>query len=345
MPKSNAHSIISFPLLMFIWKIAPAIVTGNTVVIKSAETTPLNALYICGLIKEAGFPPGTINLVSGYGKTVGAAIAKHMDIDKVAFTGSTATGRAVLRAAADSNLKKVTLELGGKSPNIIFPDADLEKAVQWSAWGINMNYGQTCHAGTRIYVHEDVYDKFIELFTARMKEVVVGDNFDESTDQGPQNSKLQHDKIKGYLEAGQKEGATVALGGKAHEAPGGGYFIQPTIFTNVTPEMKIVKEEIFGPVVTVTKFKTEEEVLELANNTTYGLAAGIHTNDYQRAIRVTNKLKAGTAWVNMFNFVHWSIPFGGYKESGIGRECGEAALENYTETKAVFFNMGIDAPR
>lgn len=227
---------------MFIWKIAPAIVTGNTVVIKSAESTPLSALYICGLIKEAGFPQGTINLVSGYGKTVGAAIAKHMDIDKVAFTGSTVTGRAVLRAAADSNLKKVTLELGGKSPNIIFPDADLEKAVAWSAWGINMNYGQTCHAGTRIYVHEDVYDKFTELFTKRMKEVVVGDNFDESTDQGPQNSKLQHDKIKSYLEVGQKEGATVALGGKAHEAPGGGYFIQPTIFTNVTPEMRIVSQ-------------------------------------------------------------------------------------------------------
>ncbi|KAF1925990.1 ALDH-like protein [Didymella exigua CBS 183.55] len=233
-------------------------------------------------------------------------------IDKVVFTGSTVTGRAILRAAADSNLKKVTLELGGKSPNIILPDADLEKAVKWSAWGINMNYGQTCHAGTRIHVHEDIYDKFTELFTARMKE---------------------------------EEGATVTLGGKAHEAPGGGYFIQPTIFTNVTPEMKIVKEEIFGPVVTVITFKTEEDVLELANNTTYGLAAEIHTNDYQLAIRVTNKLKAGTAWVNMFNLVHWSIPFGGYKESGTGRECGEAALENYTQTKAVFFNMGVDAPQ
>lgn len=331
---------------MFIWKIAPAFVTGNCVVIKSAETTPLSALYICQLIKEAGFPPGTINLVSGYGKTVGAAIAKHMDIDKVAFTGSTVTGRAILRAAADSNLKKVTLELGGKSPNIIFPDADLAKAVEWSAWGINMNHGQTCHAGTRIYVHEEVYDKFVELFTERMKQVAVGDNFDDSTDQGPQNSKLQHDKIIGYLESGKSEGATVALGGNAHKTPSGdGYFIEPTIFTNVQPNMKIVREEIFGPVVTVTKFTSEEEVIKLANDTTYGLAAGIHTMDYQRAIRVTNKLKAGTAWVNMFNFVHWSIPFGGYKESGIGRECGEAALENYTETKAVFFNMGVEAPR
>jgi aldehyde dehydrogenase (NAD+) len=299
---------------MFIWKIAPAFVCGNCVVIKSAETTPLNALYICGLIKEAGFPPGTINLVSGYGKTVGAAIASHMNIDKVAFTGSTATGRAVLRAAANSNLKKVTLELGGKSPNIVFPDADLEKAVAWSAWGINMNYGQTCHAGTRIYVHEDIYDKFTSLFTARMKQVKIGDNFDPDTDQGPQNSKMQHDKIKDYLEVGRAEGATVALGGKAHEHPSGvGYFIEPTIFTDVTPDMKIVKEEIFGPVVTVTKFKDEQEVIKLANDTSYGLAAGVHTNDYQRAIRVTNKLKAGTTWVNMFNFVSWSIPFGGYK--------------------------------
>ena len=296
---------------MFIWKIAPAIVTGNCVVIKSAETTPLSALYICGLIKEAGFPPGTINLVSDYSMTVGAAIAKHMDIDKVAFTGSTVTGRAILRAATDSNLNKVTLGLGSKSPNIIFPDADLEKAIDWSAWGINMNRGQTCHAGTRIYLQEDIYDKFTKLLFARMKEIFVGDNFDESTDQGPQNSKTQHGKIVGYLEAGQKEGATVALGGKAHEAPRGGHFIQPTIFTNVTPEMEIVREEIFGPVITVTKSKTEEAVLEFADNKTYGLAAGIHTNDHQRAIRVTNKLKAGTTWVNMFNLVHWSTPFGG----------------------------------
>ncbi|KAF2624487.1 aldehyde dehydrogenase [Macroventuria anomochaeta] len=321
----------NFPLLIFIWQIAPAIVTGNTVVIKSAETTPLDALYICGLIKEIGLPLGTINL--------------HMDIDKVAFTGSTVTGRAVLRAAANSHLKKVTLELDGKSANIVFPDVDLEKAVAWSTWGINMNYGQTCHAGTRIYVHEDIYDKFTELFTAGMEEVTVGGNFDENTNQGPQNSKLQHNKIIGYLEAGQKEGATVALSGKAHEAPGGGYLIQPTIFTNVTPEMKIVKEEIFEPVVTVTKFKTEEEVLELANNIMYGLAAGTHTIDYQRAIRVTNKIKVGTAWINIFNLRTRVFRSAGYKESGIGRECGEAALENYTMTKAVFFKMGVDAPQ
>lgn len=234
-----------------------------------------------------------------------------MDIDKVAFTGSTLTGRNILKASAASNLKKVTLELGGKSPNIVFPDADLEQAVEWSAWGINMNYGQTCHAGTRIYVHADIYDKFCQSFTARMKKLVVGDNFDEKTDQGPQNSKIQYDKILSYLESGKKEGATVALGGNAHKgSEGGGYYIEPTIFTDVNPSMKIVQDEIFGPVVTIHKFTDEKDVIRQANDTTYGLAAGIHTKDYARAVRVTNKLKAGTCWVNLFNFVHWSLPFG-----------------------------------
>lgn len=228
----------NFPLLMFIWKICPAIATGNTVVIKSAEATPLSALKICELIKEAGFPAGTVNLVSGYGKTVGNAIASHMDVDKVAFTGSTATGRAVLKSSANSNLKKVTLELGGKSPNIIFPDADIAKAVGWSAWGINMNYGQTCHAGTRIYVHEDVYDKFIAAYTEKMSSIKVGDNFDRSVDQGPQNSKMQFDKILGYIEMGKEEGATCHLGGKvAKVGKEGGYYIEPTIFTDVKPDM------------------------------------------------------------------------------------------------------------
>jgi aldehyde dehydrogenase (NAD+) len=206
-----------------------------------------------------------------------------------------------------------------------------------------MNFGQTCHAGTRIYVHEDVYDEFIDAYTAKMKAIRVGDNFDREIDQGPQNSKMQYDKILDYIESGKTEGAKVHLGGKAANG-GKGYFIEPTIFTDVKSNMKIMREEIFGPVVAVAKFRTEEEVIELANDTSYGLAAGIHTKDYERAIRVTSALQAGTTWVNMYNFVHWSIPFGGYKESGIGRECGEAALENYTETKAVYFNMGLSAP-
>lgn len=217
--------------------------------------------------------------------------------------------------------------------------------MEWSAWGINMNFGQTCHAGTRIYVHEDVYDKFLEAYTKRMKSIQVGDPFDSTTDQGPQNSKMQYDKILGYIESGKQEGATVSLGGSAIEKPGGGYYIEPTIFTDCKPEMKIMREEIFGPVVAISKFSDEAEVIKHANDTHYGLAAAVHTKDYERAVRVTNALKAGTTWVNMYNFVHWSIPFGGYKESGLGRECGEAALENYTETKAVYLNMGIPAPR
>ncbi|KAK5101032.1 hypothetical protein LTS08_004638 [Lithohypha guttulata] len=337
----------NFPLLMFTWKIAPAFACGNTVVIKAAEATPLSALYMCQLIKDAGFPAGAINLINGYGKNAGAAIASHMGIDKVAFTGSTVTGRAILKAAASSNLKKVTLELGGKSPNIVFPDADLKKAVEWSIWGINMNFGQTCHAGTRIYVHEDVYDDFIKTYTERLQKVKVGDNFDKEVDQGPQNSKMQYDKILSYIKSGQDEGATLHLGGKIDEIAqkgGKGYFIQPTIFTDVKPDMKIMREEIFGPVVAISKFKSEEEVIDFANDTSYGLAAGIHTKDYERAIRVTSALEAGTVWVNMYNFVHWSMPFGGYKESGIGRECGDSALGNYTEIKTVYFNMGLRAP-
>lgn len=297
----------NFPLLMFIWKITPALATGNTVVIKSAETTPLTALYICGLIQKAGFPPGVVNLVSGFGKTVGSAIAHHMNIDKVAFTGSTATGRAILRASAASNLKKVTLELGGKSPNIIFPDADLEEAVEWSAWGINMNFGQTCHAGTRIFVHANIYDRFLAAYTARMQSMTVGNPQttgagQTEVDQGPQNSKIQYDKILGYIESGKQEGATAHLGGNALARGDGGYYIEPTIFTNVTPDMKIMKEEIFGPVVAIAKFTDEDEVIAQANNTTYGLAAGIFTKDYERAVRVTAQLRAGTTWVNMYNF-------------------------------------------
>lgn len=210
-----------------------------------------------------------------------------------------------------------------------------------------MNHGQTCHAGTRIYVHEDVYDEFLAAYTERFKKITVGDNFDKNVDQGPQNSRMQYDKILGYLDSGRSEGATVHLGGnaaKSKDGKVGGYFIEPTIFTDVTPNMTIMREEIFGPVVAIAKFKTEEEVLELANDTSYGLASGIFTKDLERAVRVTNALQAGTAWVNMYNFVHWSMPFGGYKESGIGRECGEDALDNYTEVKAVYFNMGLRAP-
>ncbi|KAI1644138.1 aldehyde dehydrogenase [Daldinia loculata] len=328
----------NFPLLMLAWKIGPALCTGNTVVLKTAEQTPLSGLVFAQFIKEAGFPPGVLNIISGFGKIAGAAIASHMDIDKVAFTGSTVVGRTIMKAAAASNLKKVTLELGGKSPNIVFDDADIEQAISWVNFGIYYNHGQCCCAGSRVYVQEGIYDKFIAAFKKRAEENSVGDPFDEGTFQGPQVSKLQYDRIMGYIEEGKKGGATIETGGERHGDKG--YFIKPTIFTNVTHDMKIMQEEIFGPVVAVAKFKTEEEVVHLGNDSTYGLAAAVHTSNLNTALRVSNDLRAGTVWVNSYNLLHHQLPFGGYKESGLGRELGEAALANYTQNKSVSIRLG-----
>ncbi|EGR48076.1 hypothetical protein MKX07_003531 [Trichoderma sp. CBMAI-0711] len=328
----------NFPLLMLAWKIGPALATGNTIVMKSAEQTPLSALVFAGLVKEAGFPPGVFNLISGFGKTAGAAIAAHMDIDKVAFTGSTIVGRSIMKAAAASNLKKVTLELGGKSPNIVFNDADIEQAISWVNFGIYYNHGQTCCAGTRIFVQEGIYDKFLEAFKERALKNKVGDPFHHETFQGPQVSQLQFDRIMGYIQSGKEEGATVEIGGERHGDKG--YFIKPTVFSNVHPDMKIMREEIFGPVAAIAKFKDEEEVIRLGNDTNYGLAAAVHTRDLNTAIRVSNALQAGTVWVNCYNLLHHQMPFGGYKESGLGRELGEAALANYTQNKSVAIRLG-----
>jgi aldehyde dehydrogenase (NAD+) len=342
----------NFPLLMWGWKIGwfysllslnnkywantsigPAIATGNVVVLKSAEQTPLSALIAAELVKEAGFPPGVINIISGFGKTAGAALASHMDVDKVAFTGSTVVGRSIMKAAASSNLKKVTLELGGKSPNIVFNDADLEDAVKWCHFGIFYNHGQCCCAGTRLYVQEGIYDKFVEKFRAAAKETKLGDPFEKGTFQGPQVSQIQYDRIMNYIDEGRKSGAKIETGGERHGTEG--FFIQPTIFSETTPDMKIVQEEIFGPVCTIAKFKDEAEVIKLANQTTYGLAAACHTKNLDVAIRVSNSIRAGTVWINQYNALHHQLPFGGFKESGIGRELGEAALANYTETKTI----------
>ncbi|KAL7624148.1 aldehyde dehydrogenase (NAD(P)(+)) ald5 [Parahypoxylon ruwenzoriense] len=328
----------NFPLLMLAWKIGPALATGNTIVLKTAEQTPLSALVFANFVKEAGFPPGVLNIITGLGRIAGAAIAAHMDVDKVAFTGSTVVGRAIMKAAASSNLKKVTLELGGKSPNIVFNDADIEQAISWVNFGIYFNHGQCCCAGSRVYVQEGIYDKFIAAFKKRAQENSVGDPFDEKTFQGPQVSQLQYERIMGYIEEGKKGGATVELGGERHGDKG--YFIKPTIFTNVTADMKIMQEEIFGPVVAVAKFKTEEEVIQLGNDSAYGLAAAVHTTNLNTAIRVSNDLRAGTVWVNSYNMLHHQLPFGGYKESGIGRELGEAALANYTQNKSVSIRLG-----
>ncbi|EGP84573.1 unnamed protein product [Zymoseptoria tritici ST99CH_1A5] len=328
----------NFPLLMWSWKIGPAIAAGNTVVLKTAEQTPLSALVAANLIKEAGFPPGVINVISGFGKVAGAAISTHMDVDKVAFTGSTVVGRTILKAAAGSNLKKVTLELGGKSPNIVFDDADIDNAISWVNFGIFFNHGQCCCAGSRVYVQEGIYDEFVKRFKERASKNVVGDPFAKDTFQGPQVSKVQFDRIMDYIKAGKEAGANVEIGGNRKGDKG--YFIEPTIFSNVTEDMKIVQEEIFGPVCSISKFKTEEEVIKLGNATTYGLAAAVHTTNLNRAINVSNALKAGTVWVNTYNTLHHQLPFGGYKESGIGRELGEDALANYTQTKTVNIRLG-----
>ena len=341
----------NFPLLMMSWKIGPALATGNVIVMKTAEQTPLSALVFANLVKEAGFPPGVFNLLSGFGKVAGAAIASHMDIDKVAFTGSTLVGRQIMKAAASSNLKKVTLELGGKSPNIVFKDADIEQAIHWVNFGIYYNHGQCCCAGTRILVQEDIYDEFLEAFKKRSLEHKLGDPFEEETFQGPQVSQLQFDRIMGYIKAGKDEGATVEIGGERHGEKG--YFIQPTIFSNVNPKGTIMSEEIFGPVSCIAKFKDEADALAMAHDTTYGLAAAVHTKDMSTAIRVSNSLNAGTVWVNCYSkflvkyylqrlakattpdLLDPQLPFGGFKQSGIGRELGEAALANYTQNKSV----------
>ncbi|KAJ5159409.1 Aldehyde dehydrogenase [Penicillium canariense] len=318
----------NFPILMWAWKIGPAIAAGNTVLIKTAEQTPLSGRL----------PPGVINVISGFGRTAGAAISSHMDIDKVAFTGSTVVGRMILQAAAKSNLKKVTLELGGKSPNIVFDDADIDNAISWSNFGIFFNHGQCCCAGSRLLVQEGIYDKFIQRFKERAAKNQLGNPFAADTFQGPQVSQLQFDRIMEYINHGKKEGATVAMGGERHGTEG--YFIQPTIFTDVTPNMKIAQEEIFGPVIAVTKFKDEAEAIKIGNSTCYGLAAAVHTKNVNTAIRVSNALKAGTVWINSYNLISYQAPFGGFKESGMGRELGSYALDNYTQVKTVHYRLG-----
>ncbi|EWC44651.1 aldehyde dehydrogenase [Drechslerella stenobrocha 248] len=328
----------NYPLLMAAWKLGPALATGNVVIMKSAEQTPLSVLYLATLVKEAGFPPGVVNIISGYGKSAGAALVQHLGVDKVAFTGSTFTGKQIMKMAS-VNLKNITLETGGKSPNIIFEDAELDQAVKWTHSGIMGNMGQVCTATSRVYVQESIYDNFIEEFKKYVAEVnVVGDPFDETTYQGPQVSKVQHDKILGYIDAGLSEGARLVSGGKRHGDKG--YFIQPTIFADVKDHMTISREEIFGPFVCFSSFKTEEEVIARANDTAYGLGAALFTRDLERAHKVAAKLESGMVWINSSNDSHFGIPFGGVKQSGIGRELGEYGLQAYTQAKAVHVNLG-----
>jgi aldehyde dehydrogenase (NAD+) len=327
----------NFPLMMLGWKLGPALCTGNTVVVKTSEVTPLSALKVAQLVVEAGFPPGVINILTGYGAVTGDALSRHMKVAKVAFTGSTGVGRQIMKAAAESNLKKVTLELGGKSPNIIFDDADLEQAVAWAHKGIFFNHGQCCCAGSRVYVQSTIYDKFLEKFKEYTSKTKLGNPMDDDTFQGPQISQNQFDRIMGFIETGKKEGATVYMGGKRWGDEG--YFIEPTIFTDVKEDMTIVREEIFGPVVTVSKFDNVDDVLKMAMDTDFGLAAAVFTKDTARAIDVSNRLAAGTVWVNCYNELDYNTPFGGFRQSGIGRENGEYALDNYVQIKTVKINI------
>ncbi|XP_050258589.1 aldehyde dehydrogenase family 2 member B4, mitochondrial [Quercus robur] len=323
----------NFPLVMFAWKVGPALACGNTIVLKTAEQTPLTALFVAKLFHEAGLPPGVLNIVSGFGPTAGAALASHMDVDKLAFTGSTDTGKIVLELAARSNLKPVTLELGGKSPFIVCEDADVDKAVELAHFALFFNQGQCCCAGSRTYVHERVHDEFLEKAKARAVRRVVGDPFKKGVEQGPQIDTEQFEKVLRYIRAGIKSNATLECGGDRFGSKG--YFIQPTVFSNVQDDMLIAQDEIFGPVQSIFKFKDLDEVIRRANATRYGLAAGVFTKNLDTANTLTRALRAGTVWINCFDVFDAAIPFGGYKMSGIGREKGIYSLNNYLQVKAV----------
>lgn len=331
----------NYPLSMASWKLGPALACGNTVVLKAAEQTPLSILVLGQLIREAGFPPGVVNFINGYGAEAGSALVQHPLVDKVAFTGSTATARQIMKMAS-ATLKNITLETGGKSPLLVFSDADIEQAVKWSHLGIMSNQGQICTATSRILVQDSIYEQFVKRFVEEVKEVSkVGDQWDESTYQGPQVSKQQYERILEYLKLGKEEGATVATGGESLQQENGkGFFIAPTVFTNVKDDMKIYREEIFGPVVVISSFKDEAEALHRANDTTYGLGAAVFTSNLERAHRIAADIEAGMVWINSSQDCDPRVPFGGVKQSGIGRELGEAGLEGYSQIKSVHVNLG-----
>ncbi|XP_033329279.2 aldehyde dehydrogenase [Megalopta genalis] len=326
----------NFPLLMMSWKVGPALATGNVIVLKPAEQTPLTALYMAQLTKEAGFPNGVVNVVPGFGKA-GAALVDHDLVDKIAFTGSTEVGQLIKKGAAMSKLKRTTLELGGKSPNIILKDSDLDQAVETAHFGLFFNMGQCCCAGSRTFVEDTIYDEFVEKSAARAKSRVVGNPFDMNVEQGPQIDQEQADKIMSMIESGKKEGANLVSGGiRVGEK---GYYVAPTVFADVADHMTIAKEEIFGPVQQILKFSSLNEVVNRANNTDYGLAAAVFTKDIDKANYIVQGLRAGTVWVNTYNALSAQVPFGGYKMSGHGREMGSYGLEGYTEVKSVIVKV------
>ncbi|MCB9707799.1 MAG: aldehyde dehydrogenase family protein [Myxococcales bacterium] len=331
----------NYPLLMAAWKVAPALACGCTVVLKPSELTPLTALRLADICKEAGVPDGVVNVIPGYGEQAGAALAKHPDVDKIAFTGSVATARSLLIASANSNLKKVSLELGGKSPLIVFPDADLDAAAKAAFWGIFANKGEVCSASSRLLVHASVKAALVERLTAMANRMKVGDPFLPDTEMGALISQVQFDKVMAYIKRGIDEGAELVAGGERYTEgqAANGWFLRPTIFTNVQPQMTIAQEEIFGPVLSVLEFENENEALQLANSTIYGLVAAVFTRDISRAHRVAKSLQSGVVWINRWNGFDSGAPFGGAKQSGWGRELGKHALDLYTQTKCVWVKL------
>ncbi|KAL4895061.1 aldehyde dehydrogenase [Aspergillus ambiguus] len=330
----------NYPAMMAAWKLGPALACGNTVVLKAAEQTPLSVLYLATLIKEAGFPKGVVNILNGTGAVAGAALAGHLGVDKIAFTGSTTTGRAIMRAAA-VNLKAITLETGGKSPLLVFEDANMDQAIKWSHVGIMSNMGQICTATSRIYVQDSIYDTFVERFKQyTVENSKIGSQFDPTVNHGPQVSLAQRDRILRYVESAKSEGGQLVLGGTAPQNTDKGFFMEPTIFKDTRQEMTAVREEVFGPFVVIQSFGTQDEVIKKANDSEYGLGAAVFTENITKAHKVAAAIEAGMVWVNSSQDSHFAIPFGGYKQSGIGRELGEYALAAYTQVKAVHVNLG-----
>lgn len=327
----------NYPLLMAVWKLAPALAAGNTVVLKTSEITPLSALYLARLVKEAGFPDGVVNIITGDGPVCGNALVNHPLVDKIAFTGGTVTGKNIMKTAADS-LKKITLELGGKNPAIVFDDCDMDIALDWTKFAAFANSGQVCSAGSRIYVQEAIYDAFLERYVEGCRTIKIGNGLDDGVEMGPLVCAAHYEKVKRYISIGKGEGATLVCGGDRPATLEKGYYLEPTVFTGVDHSMRIMREEIFGPVVCIQKFKTEEDAVALANDSVYGLAAGIFTSNIARSQRILPLLKAGILWVNYYHPTFNEQPWGGYKQSGNGRELGLYGIEAYLETKQVNIN-------
>jgi len=328
----------NYPLLLASWKVAPALAAGCSIVLKPSELTPLTALKLAEYCIEAGVPEGVVNVVTGYGSTAGEALGRHMDVDKISFTGSIRTARALLKASAESNLKRISLELGGKSPNIIFPDADLDAALKAAFWGIFANKGEVCSAGSRLLLHADIHDQFVEKLAERARRMKLGDPLDPATEMGSQISQAQMERVLGYIQSGVEQGARLACGGERDTggAKARGFFVRPTVFTGVEPEMKIAQEEIFGPVLAAIRFRDAEEAVRIANGTIYGLVSAVWTRDVGLAHRMAGQIQAGSVWINTYNGFDSGSPFGGYKQSGFGRDLGSYALEQYTNVKSVW---------